>query len=493
MIHDNLLVIAAAAPWTSGLRYRGAFQSYAELVERIQSLAAGFRDRGIEAGDAVAIVMANSPELFAVCHALFAIGAIAMPLSTSATAAEYAATARLAGVRAVISDRDLGAVVTALAADLGGVSALPVFLSGAGDDWSLDVLARTPPISPAPIAGETMALYLLSSGSTGLPKIVPHSHAELLADGRRTSTAWQLTPDDVVFDMLPANFAMGLLLGAMDALAAGASTVYWNDPRPLVLARRSALETIAAEKVTVMGAVPAMYEALAGGATDPLALRMAFSGGAALRRASFEMVREKLGVAVRQDYGSTEAIMVSHNDADPDRLWDSVGRPAGDARVRIAPVETELGADVGELLIQSSSMTRGYLGDEAANAAFEDGWLRSGDLARLDADGNIFIKGRSKLLIDVAGFKIDPIEVEEALCVHPAVAEAAVAGVAAGRGALRLKAFVVRSGEISELDLVRHLRARLSVHKVPTAFEFRDALPKSSAGKVLRSRLGEDG
>lgn len=497
MIYDNLLSIAARAPATSGLRQSGHFQSYQQLVERIARLAAGLNARGIGAGDPVAVLLPNSPELFVVVHALFALGAIAMPLGLTATRSECALAGRKARIAALIVRADLAELGEQVARDVGGRRPLPVFTSGDEGDFTIGALERTAPVRLPEIDGGAPALYLLSSGTTGLPKIVPHTHAELLADARRTSAAWRLTPDDVVFDILPGNFAMGLLLGATDAAEAGATTVYWSDPRPLALARRHLLEALVAEKATMMGAVPAMYETLAGTPGDARlgTMRLAFSGGAGLKRSTYDQFHARFGVRLRQDYGSTEAIMVSHNDAeDLDRLWASVGRPACDAEVRIAPMDTGLGPDVGELMVRSSSLTSGYLGEDQVNAqSFQHGWLMTGDLARLDEDGNIFIVGRTKLLIEVSGFKIDPIEVEETLQLHPSVAEAVVVGVRVARHAeQRLKAFVVRREAVSEEQLIRFLRQRLSVHKVPTLIEFRDALPKSSAGKVMRSRLSEE-
>lgn len=494
MLFDHFARNAARAPRTAGLRCAGRFHSYDELLERVTRLAAGFTARGVGVGDPVAILMPNSPELFVVVHALFAIGAIAMPLGLTATRSECAAAARKADATALIVHAELAGLGRQIAEDLGTPQPLPLFISGGEGDASIEMLERTAPIRLPRLGGETPALYLLSSGSTGRPKIVPHSHAELLADGRRTSTAWRLTPDDIVFDMLPPNFAMGLLLGAMDALEAGSTTVYWSDRRPLVLARQALLEALIEEKVTMMGAVPAMYEVLAAtpGSDRLGTMRLAFSGGAALKHSTYEQFRDRFGVRIRQDYGSTEAIMVAHNDAaDVDRLWNSVGRPVGDAQVRIAPVGGE--PDTGELLVKSSSLASGYLGDEEASAAFADGWFRSGDLARLDGDGNLFIIGRIKLLIEVSGFKIDPIEVEDVLQLHPAVAEAVIVGTRPAPNAdQRLKAFVVRKQDVSSEELIRFLRERLSVQKVPTLIAFRDELPKSSAGKVLRGQLSEE-
>ena len=499
MIHDRFLEIVAGAPASSGLVETGILLPYTELAERVGRVAAGFAAHGVGPGDVVAMLLPNGPALFTAVHALFAIGAVAMPLGAGMTAPEVIHAARKAGLRGILADPERAALAAEVAEGLEADAPVTVFLAGGDGSQSLAALERSAPLAQLPkVAPDAPALYLLSSGSTGLPKIVPHTHRELLADAHRTSTAWALQPDDIVFNMLPGNFAMGLLLGAMDALAVGATTVYWSDPRPLLMARRRLLDDLIGQRVTVMGAVPAMYEALCGTPGDEqlTSMRLAFSGGAGLGRAVFERFRDRFGLPLRQAYGSTEAIMISHNDAeDIDVLWDSVGRPAGDAEVRIAPRDTGLGDDVGELMVRSSSLTAGYLGEDEANrASFEDGWLLTGDLARLDADGRIFIKGRSKLLIEVSGYKIDPFEVEEVLQLHPAVAEAAVVGARPSPGAAaQLKAFVVRDGDVAPDQLIRFARERLSTQKVPSLVAFVDALPKSSTGKILRGKLSADG
>src|SRR5690606_24591102 len=187
------------------------------------------------------------------------IGAVAMPLSVTATRQECVGAARKAGIAGVVARAELAGMAREVVASVRPEGALPVFVAGGEGDWSIEALERTAPAGRPGLAGDTPALYLLSSGTTGRPKIVPHTHAELLADGHRTSAAWALAPDDIVFDMLPGNFAMGLLLGLTNALHAGATTVYWSDPRPLVLARRALLDALIAERVTMLGAVPAMY------------------------------------------------------------------------------------------------------------------------------------------------------------------------------------------------------------------------------------------
>lgn len=495
MIHGLLKDVARTAPPTNGLKYGGVFISYAEMAAKVARLAAGFRANGIEPGDPVALLLPNSPDMFAAAHALFALGAVAMPLSLSATHSECAHGLKKSHAVAIVAGKRHLALAEGLRGDLAGGRVARVFASGDDGPLSLEQLARTPAEDLAPVAGDAPALYLLSSGSTGMPKVVVHTQASIIADGKRTSGAWDLTEADTVFDMLPGNFAMGLLLGATDALTAKASVVYWHDARPLMLARQALLDTLVAERVTMMGAVPAMYEALAGAPkpVDLSGIRLAFSGGAALSRPVFDACRERLGLTVRQSYGLTEASMVSHNDsADIEATWQSIGRPAGDAEIKLDRADETWPEGAGEILIKSSSVMRGYLDDPAETAGcFDNGWLRTGDLARIDAHGRLYIVGRSKLLIDCLGYKIDPIEVEHALEEHAQVLEAAVIGVPGrdGKGQ-RLKAIVVPVGDPPEPEaLIDFLRVRLSAQKVPSRIAFTQSLPKSPTGKLLRRLL----
>ncbi|HEX4298578.1 MAG TPA: AMP-binding protein, partial [Devosia sp.] len=171
MIHEHFLAVAAKAPTTSGLRQGDSFASYAELAERVARLATGLAGRGIGRGSVVALLIPNSPEIFVVAHALFAIGAIAMPLGITATRAELAALGGKTGLAAVVAAPRFVAAAEALVADVNPAALL----------WRTDALGEleaNPGTLPT-IASETTALYLFSSGSTGLPKIVPHSHAEL--------------------------------------------------------------------------------------------------------------------------------------------------------------------------------------------------------------------------------------------------------------------------------------------------------------------------
>ena len=489
MLYQNLIAIADRAPSSSGLRANGVLYPYAALAERVGRLAGGLLAHGIGPGNAVATLLPNGPELFVTAHALFAIGAIAVPLSPLAPPGELAVAARKARIAGILTGPALVPQAFRLAADLESLGNLPVLI--AGDDLE----SGPTPQLPAP-AENVPALYLFSSGSTGIPKVVPHTHGEMLANARATAKDFALTPADVVFNNLPGNHAMGFLNSVFEVPEAGASTCYFSDPAPLILARRKLLATLEAERITVLPGVPFMFDALAA-AADPVdlsALRLIYSAGIALKRPVYDKVHERFGLKLRQAYGCTEAGHVAFDRSDdPDPIWDSVGRPVGDTQVRVVPVENPLGPDHGELSFRSSSLTKGYLGLDSLNAvAFAGGWFSTGDLGRVDAEGNVFIKGRSKLIIEVAGHKVDPLEIEEVLAGHPAVAEAVVVGLPDPRtGEQRLKAVVVKSDEVAPEALIRYCRERLSPQKVPAIVEFRDEIPKSGTGKILRGRLIE--
>ncbi|MEQ1900755.1 MAG: class I adenylate-forming enzyme family protein [Devosia sp.] len=490
MLLDNLHEIARRAPASSGLRASAVFHSYSQLAERAEGLGAGLADRGIAVGEAVGILLPNGPELFAVAYGLFGIGAIAVPLSIHAPAPELAAACRRARVRALVVREDHAALAERIDASL------PVFVSGGTTINSLDVLARTQPGRRRNPPGDAAALYLFSSGSTGQPKVVPHTHAEMLANGRATALDFALGGDDVVFNNLPGNHAMGFLNSVFEVPQAGASTFYFSDPAPLLLARGRLLESLAAERVTVLPGVPFMFDALAGtsGEDHLSSVRLTYSAGIRLKRAIFDRFRERYGLTIRQAYGCTEAGHVAFNRAeDPDLTWDSVGQPVGDTIVEVIPSENALGDEVGELAFHSSSLTKGYLGQERLNATvFADGRFVTGDLGRIDDAGNVYIKGRSKLIVEVSGHKVDPLEIEEVVSHHPAVSEVVVVGVPEPRtGEQRLRMFVVRAGEATQAELIAFCRERLSPQKVPASVEFIDAIPKSASGKVLRGKLME--
>jgi long-chain acyl-CoA synthetase len=275
------------------------------------------------------------------------------------------------------------------------------------------------------------------------------------------------------------------------ALRSGATLVILEDPHPFVLRRDHALDVLERERATVFPAVPFILKLLAEapGPGDLSALRLCLSAAAALPRPTFEAFDQRFGVPVRQLYGSTETGAVTANlDDDPWATWRSVGRPLDGVEVNVLGPNGEP-ADagrIGEIAIRSPAMTRGY----TAGAAFTGGWFVSSDRGRIDDAGRLHITGRTQVLIHVKGDKVDPIEVEDVLAVHPAVREVVVVGIeSAAEGEDLIKAVVVPDGPCQARELIRFARERLSNYKVPQMVEFRDEIPKSASGDVLRKYL----
>ncbi len=494
MLYETLCEVADRLP-ASGLRQSGTFIPYSAVAERAGRIATGLLDRGIEPGTPIGILMINGPDLLTLAYAIFAAGAIAVPLNAHAPIAELVATARNAHVKAVIASLPYAEIAGRLSEELAGPAGLPVILAGGDSDNSVAALERRAIGNLPKLGADAPALYMFSSGSTGIPKVVPHTHGELDIDTRNGRARGQTLPDDIQINMMPGSHAMGFI-SAMHMAVAGATTLYWHDPQPFALSRTRFARTIQDEKVTLLMGVPFMFDALAAirDDIDFSGLRMAQSAGVALRMETYNRFKERFGVKLRQAYGSTECLTISVNqEPDPDLCADSVGRPVAGIEWWIEPAENPFGAEFGELVVSAPWVTKGYLDAAETNAStIRNGRFHTGDLAGMGEDGCLYIKGRIKLIIEVAGHKVDPFEIEEVLLQHPAVSEAVVVGIPDPRtGEQRLKAVIVRSAEEDGDSFIRFCRERLASQKVPSLVEFRDELPKSAAGKVLRGKLME--
>jgi long-chain acyl-CoA synthetase len=477
--------------------YREERIGFADLVERIERLAAGLADRAIGPGDAVALLLPNDPSFVVSWHAVTALGGIVVPVNPSFKQDELEFTFRKCDVSAVISDERMAGVCERIVAGFDRpVEVIPT-TAAHGQSLTLDMLieghdpARLEPRSP-----NEVYLYQFSSGSTGRPKRVPRTHAQCVAEGELYNDTFGRDPEDKVFCAIPMFHTYGMGACLFWSAASGATMVILEDPNPFLLRRHRALELIEQERATVFPGVPfnfrLMAEAPAG--ADLSSVRLCFSAGTALPRPTFEAFGERFGLLVRQLYGSTEAGLMTVNlDPDPVATFESVGTPAGEVDIRILDEDGGVlpQGDEGEVAVSSPAMTDGYSDMEELNReAFRDAYFHTGDLGRLDEDGRLYLTGRKKLLIEVGGYKVDPIEVQDVVIAHPKVREAVVVG-AEGRvqGEELVKAVVVPHTDVDEHEVVEFCRERLANFKVPQIVEFREEIPKSPLGKVLRKYL----
>lgn len=341
--------------------------------------------------------------------------------------------------------------------------------------------------APAPWATETPidgpALLLLSSGTTGLPKIVLRDGPSLDAVSAAMVESIGFTPADRVLATVPLCHSYGLEHGLLAPIWAG-STVCLCRGLDMPLVERQ----LGAGGITLVPGVPAMFEMLAHrpdiAARSIPTLRIAYSAGAPLPAAVFNRLADATGLRVGQLYGATEIGSVTFNDPHrPGFDSASVGRAMNGVQIRLIPTP---GADA-QVAIRADSMFRGYLGESSPNDP--DGFFLTGDLGRIDSDGNLFITGRLKLLIDIGGLKVSPIEIEQALCEHPGVRACVVLAMPLSETVNRLKAIIEPRDldhPVTPAEMRDFARQRLTAYKVPRVIEVRASLPRSASGKVVR-------
>lgn len=420
-------------------------------------------------GSAIVLRVGNSPEYLVWFMAALAAGHRVLPTHPQLTMAELRALARLTAAAAIVTEDESVA--------LDGAVTIPTTDSTTcSHDQVHDSLDE--------LRGE---LLLHSSGSTGQPKLVVRPASALEAMGVGGAAALGLTPDDQVVMAVPMCHSYGVDL-LLASIIAGATTVLLRrfDAPALAscLSRRGA---------SVFPGVPFMYEALARLSPDRSAtgLRLAISAGAPLATSVRNRVETTWGVGVHQLYGATElgSVTLAGDGDNP----ASVGRPLPGVSVRILdaespgstwPAETE-----GEVAVKAPTMLSCFYPCQLP--PLRDGHLLTGDLGRTDADGRLYITGRAKLLIEVGGLKVNPLEVESVLNEHPGVRESLISPVALSETVNRLHAAIVPA-ELTDPprpeDLRSFLKERLAPFKIPRVFEMVDQLPRTATGKLARPR-----
>ncbi|MFB6464953.1 amino acid adenylation domain-containing protein [Bradyrhizobium tunisiense] len=355
-----------------------------------------------------------------------------------------------------------------------------------------------PTVRPAATGGASRgdddAFILLTSGTAARPKMVPLTHGNVCLSAANAGRVLSLTSHDRLLNVLPLFHAHGLISGLLTALAAGSSVICTDGFDAL-----SFFGWMRELQPTWYTAVPTIHRALLTAAeSDPdsarsSSLRVIRSASASLAPTILQGLEATFGVPVLETYGMTEA--ASQIAANPFELRKvgSVGRAAGPEIAIMDETGRRLASGAhGEIVLRGPNMTRGYYNDEAATqAAFRDGWFRTGDLGYLDGDGYLFIVGRIKDVINRGGQKISPLEVEEALLSHPAVLEAGVFAVPHDKLGENVAAVVVLrpDAEATSDQLRQFVRRRLAAYKVPSLIRSVAALPKGGSGKVKRNAL----
>lgn len=444
--------------------------SYRELDAASSSLAA-MLVAFIGPENVVMLAAPNGLEYLIWLIACLKAGVRVFPVHPQSTAAELRAAALRSGASAIIAPDEMEAVT-----DI-GIRRLSLDLA-----WDESIKSAVPAIIPA----RSGAIILQSSGTTGMPKLVLRDSAALDGVAVNVSVAAGLTPDDRVLAAVPLCHSYGIDFVLATILAGACLDI-------AVSFDAVAIAAYLANQCAVFPGVPFMFEALARSnpPRTPMHLRLAFSAGAALPARVFESFKTQWGCSIGQLYGATElgSVTFNHPSASSFRP-ESVGLPMNGVSVRIldqADSQQAMQAgECGQVAIAAPSMLTQYIDDDAPVI---DGHFLTGDLGYVDAGGNLFLTGRLKLLIDVGGLKVNPVEIEAVLNSHAQVAQCAVVPLRVSDTVTRLRAvFVPRnpSDAPSEDQLRRFLKDQLSPHKVPRIIECAASLPRSASGKLLR-------
>ncbi|MCW2668111.1 MAG: Long-chain-fatty-acid--CoA ligase [Frankiales bacterium] len=524
---------AASYPTHVALAFLGARTTYKQLKEHVDRFAGALQGLGVQKGDRVALVLPNCPQNVIAFFAAMRLGAVIVEHNPLYTEPELAHQLADCGAKVVIcldrvydrvakvkGDTSVEQIVTTSLADwlprtkqlqlrlpLKKAQRTRAELSAvlprgvAAKDFSVLMRTATPVSRQEPLEAADLALLQYTGGTTGLAKGAMLSHGNLVSNAYM-NRLWDTEAkggSEVTLAAIPLFHAYGLTVAMTNTILLGGTLVLipkWD--LDLVFA------TIAEWKPTLFPAVPPMYKAIAdhpkARTTDLKSIRLCVSGAMKLPVEIAEHFTRVSGATLIEGYGMTETSPSTHaNPTDGLGKPGSIGLPLPGTSVKIVdqddPSQEVPVGEAGELAIAGPQVFSGYWGREDQDGVFTaDGYVLTGDVATMDADGYFFVVDRKKELIIAGGFNIYPSEVEEVLFGLAGVQDAVVIGVPDKYRGETVKAFVVRApgAKLTEDDVIAHCQASLTAYKVPKLVEFRTELPRNTVGKVLRRLLVEE-
>ena len=514
-------------PHKVALEFFGATTTYAELGSQIDRAAEGLRLAGVQAGDRVALILPNCPQHIIAFYAILRLGAIVVEHNPLYTGAELRHMFEDHGAKAAIVWDKISGHITGLPDDIRPahiyavnlIKAMPALtrvalklpvkkaresrekLEGAAPgttSWAQ--LLKSPPIDPdfkRPTAHD-IALLQYTSGTTGLPKGVMLTHRNLESNGRMGEAWIKPSDDECIYSVLPLFHAYGMTLGVTIAALCRARLVLFPTVDMGLI-----IKAMKKTRPTILPAVPPVYRRLMDVAKEQgislQGVRYAVSGAMNLPPELVAEWEEASGGYMVEGYGLTEcAPLVSCNPLNDTRRAGSIGIPFPSTDIRVVDPETlqdvPLGEE-GELWVYGPQCFAGYWKreEDTQKTITADGWLRTGDIVRLDEDYFIQIVDRIKEVIITGGFNVSPTEVETALKQHDSVADAAVVGIPQASGGEMVVAAVIpaEGHAVDEHALREHCYARVTRYKVPRKIVAVDDLPRSMLGKILRRKVRE--
>ncbi len=475
--------------------FEGERISYAALQQRVDRVAHALIGLGVQQGDRIGLFLPNIPAFALAYLAIEKVGAIAVSANVMLTADELRYLLEDSGTTLLFTSADLSTAWQPLTPDLVDQARVILCEGEAPAVRSLAELAANAPNEPfhaREMQPDDPAVILYTSGTTGRQKGATLSHGNLVSNTFATVHVEGITPDDRLLLFLPLFHVFGQNAILNSALQAAATVVLQRRYDP-----QKTPELIEQERVTMFFAVPTIYIGLLNAGLDPRyfeSIRYYFSAAATMPVEIARRWQATFGRPIVEGYGLTETSpFASYN-----HIWEhrpgSVGTPVENVEIQVLDADDRpVGAGTwGEICIKGPNVMLGYWNrpDDTAQA-IRDGWFHSGDIGYMDADGYIYLVDRVKDMINSAGFKIWPREVEEVLFQHPAIRECAVVGLPDPvKGEIPAVFLVLHDGarlSIDEFDTF--CRQRIAAYKVPRHVEFVATLPKNATGKILKRVL----
>ena len=476
----------------------GHVLTWGELDTETARLANTLTGLGLTEGDRVAVRAEKSPRQLMLYLACLRAGLVYLPMNTAYHRDEVDYLVGNAEPGLIVCDPAAEDEVRDIASSHGGAPVLTLDPQGDGTLWARAADA-SPVFAAVERASDDLAVILYTSGTTGRPKGAMLSHGNLRSNAEALIATWGFTADDVLLHALPLFHAHGLFVACHCALLSGARMIWLNK-----FTAEAAIAQI--PRATVFMGVPTLYTRLLAGPrlTRDLcrSMRVFISGSAPLLAETWRAFEDRTGHGIVERYGMTETGMNTSNPLDGERRAGSVGPPLPGVEVRIVDEDgATLGRDtMGDVQVRGPNVFAGYwrMPEKTAEDFTADGWLRTGDIGLIDADGYVHLVGRAKDLIITGGYNVYPKEVETVIDRIDGVEESAVIGVSDPDFGEAVTAVVVPRGDpaaVTEDAVIATVKAAIANYKVPKRVHVVDALPRNAMGKVqknvLRDRFGK--
>lgn len=523
---EALRETARKYPQNPAIIYFGRRITYSELDQFVDKFATALQDLGVKKGDRVGIQLPNIPQFVIAFYGALRAGAICVACSPMFKARELEHQLNDAGVETLVVMDTLYSIVQEIkdGTKLRNVIAtsprdyLPPLLRTLSPlkgvkshecPGALDFVALMKKYAanprPVEVKPDDLAVLQYTGGTTGVPKGAMITHRNLIVNASQCEFVLPIRRGvDIHVTVLPLFHIFGMTTVMNAPILTGTTMLLIPDPRD----PKGILEAISKQKATLFCSVPTTYVALVNRPDikkyDLTSIRACISGAAPLPVEVQKKFEQLTGGRLVEGYGLTETSPVTHVNPldDPKKNRPgSIGIPGPDTDAKIVDLETGTRDlkpnEVGELVIKGPQVMQGYWNKpDETKIALRNRWLYTGDIAKMDEDGYFYIVDRKKDMIDVSGLKVWPREVEEVLYEHPAVKEAAVLGVPDPYRGETVKAYVIvkpgYEGKVTEEEIIKFCKERIATYKAPRSVEFRESLPKTLVGKILRRQLKEE-